>query len=444
MHNLAITLQKAGHVVTGSDDEIYEPAYSRLLRYKLLPAAMGWFPDRIHSGLDLVILGMHARADNEELARAHNLNIPVQSFPEFVYEHSRDKRRVVVAGSHGKTTTTSMILHVLNALNLDFDYLVGAQLEGFETMVKLTQAPLIVLEGDEYLSSAVDKVPKIWHYRPHLTVLTGIAWDHMNVFPTWDDYIAAFTGFLERIPEDGQVWYDGTDEVLQELMLPFQKTLETKQYLPFESRNVAGVIEILLENQWIPLQIFGEHNLKNLKAAYLICRELQVTDEDFAKAIPLFTGASKRLQKLVSRESTTWFQDFAHAPSKVRATTMAVKDLHSDRRLTAVVELHTYSSLNKEFLPQYHQSLAAADLAVVFYSPHTLEMKKMPPLRPDDIKAAFDRQDLIVMHDPQILEEWLMGQDWTNHNLLLMSSGTFNGMNLSGLKERLKSQYKFD
>ena len=434
MHNLAITLQKAGHVVTGSDDEIYEPAHSRLLRYNLLPKAMGWFPDRIHPGLDLVILGMHARANNEELARARNLNIDVQSFPEFVYEHSREKRRVVVAGSHGKTTTTSMILHVLNFINLDFDYLVGAQLEGFETMVKLSGAPFIVLEGDEYLSSAIDRVPKIWHYHPHLTVLTGIAWDHMNVFPTWDQYLEAFTGFLERIPEDGQVWYDGTDNVLQKLILPFQKTLDAKPYLPFESRNVGGIIEVLLANQWIPLQIFGEHNLKNLSAAYLICQELQVSDEAFAEAIPHFTGASKRLQKLVSREGTTWFQDFAHAPSKVKATTSAVKNLHPDRRLTAVVELHTYSSLNKEFLPQYYQSLDAADLAIVFFSPHTLEMKKMPPLQPEDIRFAFDRQDLIVMHDPQILEEWLMTQDWSNHNLLLMSSGTFNGMNLNGLR----------
>ncbi len=427
MHNLALTLQKAGHDVTGSDDEIYDPARSRLSAHGLLPAQMGWDAARLNPSIDLVILGMHARETNPELARAHELEIPVLSFPAFVYAQSKQKQRVVVAGSHGKTTTTSMILHVLRAVERDFDYLVGAQLDGFETMVQLSDAPLIVMEGDEYLSSAEDRVPKIWHYRPQLSIITVLAWDHMNVFPTYRDYLAAFEGFLDRMPDGAQVLYHQEPD-LEALLKPYRARLMCTPYRGFGFQLHGGQGHFLLGGQWHPVQVFGAHNMQNMHAAYGILQRLGVSDDQFARAMATFTGAAKRLQVLHEGPTSICYQDFAHAPSKVRATTSAVKQRYPSRRLTACVELHTYSSFNKQFMVQYAGALDAADQAVVYFSKHTLKMKKMPPITDQDITASFGRQDLMVFTEVEALTAYLQGQRWSDHNLLLMSSGTFGGL----------------
>ncbi|NND07723.1 MAG: peptidoglycan synthetase [Saprospiraceae bacterium] len=430
MHNLAISLQKAGHTVSGSDDEIYDPARTRLEQQGLLPREMGWNEASITDEIELVILGMHARKDNPELSLAVDRGIRVVSFPEFIAEHSADKRRVVVAGSHGKTTTTSIIMHVLKHAHAAFDYLVGAQLEGFDTMVGLTDAPLMIIEGDEYLSSAIDLVPKIWHYRPQLAILTGIAWDHMNVFPTKKDYIAAFAGFLQRMPDGSHVYYADGDQGLKELVLHYEGPYKSTVYRAFEAETTQGSVHIKIDDKPVPLQIFGAHNLANLKGAYQILQELGVSDATFTAAITTFQGAAKRLQTLVKKPGHLTLQDFAHAPSKVRATVAAVRDLYPSRSLTACVELHTYSSLNQDFLPEYKDAMAACDQAIVFYSRHTLAMKKMPPLELTTIKQAFGRQDLIVFDDAKAFENFLREQSWIDHNLLLMSSGTFGGLDL--------------
>jgi len=432
MHNLALSLQKTGHIVTGSDDEIYEPARSRLAKKGVLPADMGWNPDKIVPDLDLVILGMHAKKDNPELIKAMELQIPVHSFPSFVAEQSKDKKRVVVAGSHGKTTTTSMIMHVLRILGYDFDYLVGAQLQGFETMVQLSDAPLIIIEGDEYLSSAIDRTPKIWHYRPHLSIITGVAWDHMNVFPTLDSYHDAFRTFLEKLDDDATVYYYAEDAFLTSLVSEFDE-LNMVGYGPFKFSVKNHVCFLHLADREVELKIFGAHNMSNLNAAYHILQKLGVTDEQFMHAIPSFDGAAKRMQLRKNTSDHSIYQDFAHAPSKVMATVKALKEQYEDRQLTACVELHTYSSLSKEFLPQYLGSLDAADVAAVFYSPHTLEMKGMPPLDQDFIKQAFGRPDLYVFTDAEAFELFIRNEKWKDRNLLLMSSGTFGGLDLQSL-----------
>ncbi len=432
MHNLAICLQKAGHKVTGSDDEIYEPALSRLRKYGLLPDYQGWNPDTLSSHPDLVILGMHAKKDNPELARANELGIRVMSFPEYVGQHAEKQKRVVISGSHGKTTTTSMILHVLKYWKYDFDYLVGAQLKGFETMVHLSSAPLIIIEGDEYLSSCIDRVPKIWHYRPHISILTGIAWDHMNVFPTLESYHDAFRGFLERIPSGGLVYYSSEDDVLGEMISQYPE-LKSSKYDAFTSTIVHGVCRISLGDQEQDLKIFGTHNMFNLRAAYLVLRDLGISDHQFMEAMATFEGAARRLQLRRSTLNHSIYQDFAHAPSKVRATVKALKEQFNERKLTACFELHTYSSLNPAFLPQYYGSLDACDHAIVFYSNHTLMMKGMPSPEVDSIRQAFGRQDLEVITSRQDLTDYLESKSWDSHNLLLMSSGTFEGLNIEAL-----------
>jgi UDP-N-acetylmuramate: L-alanyl-gamma-D-glutamyl-meso-diaminopimelate ligase len=432
MHNLAICLQKAGHNVTGSDDEIYEPARSNLMRYGLLPASMGWHPEALSMDLDLVILGMHAKMDNPELQKARELGLRVVSFPEYIGEHAQNQRRVVVSGSHGKTTTTSMILHVLKYWRYDFDYLVGAQLKGFDTMVSLTSAPQIVIEGDEYLSSCIDRVPKIWHYHPHLAIITGVAWDHMNVFPTLESYRDAFRGFLERLPPGAKVYYAADDPFLQ-AEIPKYEQLTGIAYQSFESEIVDGTSRIILDGKRQDLKIFGNHNMANLRAAYLVLRDLGVSGDQFLEAIATFEGAAKRLQLLKSVDGHAMFQDFAHAPSKVRATVAAVKQQFPGRKLTACIELHTYSSLNQAFLPQYRHSLDDADHAIVFYSEHTIQMKGMPRLDPDTIRQAFGREDIEVISSGGDLKRHLEGMSWHLHNLLLMSSGTFGGMDIGSL-----------
>ncbi len=431
MHNLAITLQKAGHLVSGSDDEIYEPARSRLQQYGLLPDCIGWKDERISDDIDLIVLGMHARKDNPELIKAQSLGIKILSFPAFVAEQSKDKKRVVVAGSHGKTSTTSMIMHVLQHTGIPFDYLVGAQLEGFETMVQISDAPLIIIEGDEYLSSPLDRVPKIWHYRPHLSIITGIAWDHMNVFPTMDSYVDAFGGFLERQAPLSTVYYFENDQWLTKLASKYDGEVKMVPYSRFDHRVEDGRNYLMHEGKEVSTAVFGQHNMENFRAAWHICKDLGISDDHFLEAASTFKGAAKRLQIKRSTESHITWQDFAHAPSKVRATTQAAKSLYPDRLLTACVELHTFSSLNAEFLPQYASALESADEAIVYFDKHTLSMKKMPDLSEEEVRSAFKRDDLQIFNSSEDLLDFLKGKDWQDHNLLMMSSGRFGGLDLA-------------
>lgn len=439
MHNLAIALQQKGFIITGSDDEIYEPSVSRLKKHNLLPAEMGWFPEKITPELQAVILGMHAREDNPELKKAQELGIKVYSYPEYIFEHSVDKQRVVVAGSHGKTTITSMILHVLNFNKRIFNYLVGAQIEGFENMVKLSdEAPLIVIEGDEYFTSPLDRTPKFMHYQPHIVLISGIAWDHFNVFPTWESYVKQFELLADAIPKAGIIIFDETDDMLDVIGQKERADVVSTSYKahPYKIENGSTFLTTA-ENGDIPVLVFGEHNMKNISGAKAVCERLGITDENFYAAIQSFKGASKRMELLGSNDEINIYRDFAHAPSKVEATTAAVKAQFPDRTLVAVAELHTFSSLNKTFLKQYRRKMNAADVAVVYYNPLTVEHKKLEPITENDIREAFKREDLNVFTDNKELLNFLKTQNWHQANLLLMSSGTFGDLNLKNLTDSL-------
>lgn len=436
MHNLALALQLNGNTVSGSDDEIYNPARKRLTKVGILPEKDGWFPEKITSDIDCIILGMHASADNPELLKAQTLGLKIYSFPEYIYEHSAKKMRVVIAGSHGKTTTTSMIMHILKNAGIDFDYLVGAQLDGFNNMVRLSDAPIIIIEGDEYLSSAIDRVPKIWHYKPNIAVITGIAWDHVNVFPTFESYVNAFEIFIKTINSEGILFYADGDSELKKIAK--NVLCNRKSYKSFENvlQNETNYIFDTRKNL-VPISVFGKHNLANMRAAYLVCRRLNIPPKDFFKNIGSFTGAAKRLQILHETPTHIVFSDFAHAPSKVRATVDAVKNRYPERKLVACLELHTYSSLSKDFLPQYKNTLKQADIAVVFFNEHTLEMKKMPPLNSEDMKKFFGNQDLKIFTTIKDLELFLNQLNFKNTNLLMMSSGNFMGLDLKKISQRL-------
>lgn len=431
MHNLALALHQAGHEVTGSDDEIYDPARSRLKARGLLPNLMGWDDSRIHADLDAVVLGMHAKADNPELKKAQDLELKIYSFPEFIYERSKDKRRVVVAGSHGKTTTTSMIMHVLRVMKFDFDYAVGAQLEGFDLMVKLSDAPIIVIEGDEYLSSAVDRRPKFLHYRPDLAIITGIAWDHINVFKTWENYLEQFALFMESMDENAKLIYFDQDQHISKL-LELDDVIATpiayKGYNNHEKDGRDFVIDS--KGDLYPIHIFGDHNLQNMHAAQLVCAELGISEPDFLSSMASFGGAKKRMEVKTKGREAVFYNDFAHAPSKVKATTTAVRKKHKSKRIVACVELHSYSSLNKSFIPQYAATLNEADEAIVFYNEHTLEIKRLPPVSVDEIIVAFKHRNIQVFTDPKKLERHLAYQKWDNSVLLMMSSGIFGGVDM--------------
>ena len=438
MHQLAIALKRKGYQITGSDDEIFEPAKGNLLKEDLLPSVIGWHPERVHSGLDAVILGMHAKGDNPELQRARELELPIYSFPEYIYKESLGKTRVVVGGSHGKTTTTAMIMHVLRTVGKDFDYLVGARLEGFDQSVNITDAPLVVCEGDEYPASAIEKRPKFHFLFPHIAVLTGIAWDHINVFPTFENYLEQFTIFISKIEPGGHLIYNEGDAVLKELVQTNART--DIAYLPYsvpEHRIEGGETILSIEGQEARLNVFGNHNLLNLHAAWLVCGQLGVSASQFVKAISSFKGAAKRLELLAKGEDTIVYRDFAHAPSKVKATIDAVKHQFPEKKLIGVLELHTYSSLNEAFMKEYEGVLNAADEAVVFYSRHALELKRLPELKKEVVAKGFATNGLEVSNDRSELEAWLQGRDYKNSIVLLMSSGNYDGLDIEGLAKRI-------
>lgn len=439
MHNLAIALKLKGNDVTGSDDEIFEPSRGRLERYGLLPIKEGWHPEKLSNEMDAIILGMHAREDNPELAKAKDLNIPIFSYPEFLYEQSKEKTRIVIGGSHGKTTITAMILHVLNQLKISTDYMVGSKLDGFEVMVKLSDAPYIVLEGDEYLSSPIDRRPKFHLYHPHIALLSGVAWDHINVFPTFEIYVEQFSKFIDLIEEGGSLVYSYDDEYLPELAENARVDLNQFPYsIPKYTINPKTYqTEIEFEGKNYPLAVFGKHNLMNLEGARRVCEQIGVKPIDFYKVISSFTGASNRLETIAKTDKTTIFKDFAHSPSKLKATTSAVKEQFADRELFACMELHTFSSLNAAFLEEYKGAMDNADRAIVYFNPHTIAHKRLEPVSEAQVIQAFGREDLEVFTDSKKLVELLKQQDWNNKTLLLMSSGNFDGVDYQELVEFL-------
>ena len=434
MHNLAIALKLKGYDITGSDDEIFEPARGRLKKYDILPDEDGWSEKKITKDIDAIILGMHAKRDNPELARARELGLKIYSYPEYLFEASKDKIRVVIAGSHGKTTITSMILHVLQYAGIQADYMVGAQLDGFEVMVRLTNdAKHLILEGDEYLSSPLDPRPKFHLYQPHIALLSGIAWDHMNVFPTFENYVSQFEQFISLIQPKGSLIYCTTDPVVKRISRKSRKDIILVPYGDLTYRIHNQKTYIISGGLETPILVFGKHNVQNIQGAWKVCRQIGVNDETFLKAISSFSGASKRLQLLQKSPDSAVYKDFAHSPSKLKATIEALKELHPERELIACLELHTYSSLSKAFLPQYRGCMDSADRPIVYFSHHALSLKRLPELTADEVRTAFADNRLAIYNDPAKMKEDLLNIDYHNKNLLLMSSGNFDGLDLEEL-----------
>ena len=439
MHNLAIALGDKGYLVSGSDDEIFEPSKSRLAKKELLPTSLGWDAARIHADLDAVIVGMHARADNPELIRAQELGLKIYSYPEYIFEQTKDKKRIVIGGSHGKTTITSMLLHVFKQNGIACDFMVGAQLAGFDCMVKLTdEAEYVVLEGDEYLSSPIDLRPKFHLYKPHIALISGIAWDHINVFPTFQNYIHQFDVFIDCVEPDGALVYADEDpEVVKLALKPRHRNLQTLGYGSHPNKVENGVTYLETSKGWLPIRVFGHHNLQNLNGAMQICKMVGITDDAFYSAIATFEGASKRLEIVARRNQGIVFKDFAHSPSKLKATSSAVKRQFPQHRIVACMELHTFSSLNSAFLEQYAHSMDEPDVAIVYFNPHTIAHKRLDPISVDDVKRAFQREDLIVLTDASLVEMILMESDWEKTHLLWMTSGNFDGLDIADLAMRL-------
>ncbi len=439
MHNLAIALHRKGFIITGSDDEIYDPARSQLASYGLLPPETGWFPEKINPEIDLVILGMHARPDNPELLKSQELGLKILSFPEFLYEQSRNKKRIVVAGSHGKTTVTSMIIHVFRHAGLKFDYMVGSTLPGFETMVGISyESTVAVFEGDEYPTSALDKNPKFLHYKPDIAILNGIAWDHMNIFKTFDEYTRQFRQLVLSITQGRTLLYFSDDPIVKEIAAEARNDIRKIPYkVHGYFRNKLGVFAATHERV-VPVKFFGEHNMQNLSAAKEACLLSGVSEDTFYDAIKSFEGASGRLQKLRETDRGIVFYDFAHAPSKVKATIKAVSENYPDKKLIACLELHTYSSLSRDFLPQYKNTMVNADEAFVYFNPHTVEMKRLPSLSPEEVVQAFGNGNIRVFTCAEELFNSILKTSRKNNcAYLFMSSGNFSGYDLNAIAKEL-------
>lgn len=437
MHNLAICLKNLDNQVTGSDDMFFDPSKTNLRIHGLLPEKEGWDENKISEDLDLIILGMHAKADNPELLKAQALGLKVHSFPEFIFEASKNKKRVVIAGSHGKTTITSMIMHVLQSMGRSFDYMVGAQLEGFDQMVKISDAPVMIIEGDEYTTSPLDLTPKFLHYKHDLALISGIAWDHYNVYPTLDNYILQFEKFIGLTPANGKVYYAEEDKALCDLIEKTGGADNLIPYGPHPSEIRDQQTYLLHEDGETAIEVFGQHNMQNLQVAKNILNNIDVNDEEFYKHIQTFAGASKRMEKLGENERTTIFKDFAHAPSKLKATSTAVKDQFDNRILVACIELHTFSSLNKNFINQYEGTFDSPDEALVFINPKTVAAKGLEMISEEEVREAFQRRNITLFTDSQTLENHLLSQKWEAKNLLLMSSGDYGGLDLQKIKDSI-------
>jgi UDP-N-acetylmuramate: L-alanyl-gamma-D-glutamyl-meso-diaminopimelate ligase len=440
MHNLAIALSRKGYNVTGSDDEIFEPSKTRLEKQGILPEIIGWNADLIHSELDAVILGMHAREDNPELQKAKELNIPVFSYPEYLYEQSKNKIRVVIGGSHGKTTITSMLLHAINKIGLNVDYMVGAQLEGYDCMVKLSEdAKIMILEGDEYLSSPIDRRPKFHLYKPNIAIISGIAWDHINVFPTFEHYLEQFDVFCQLIEPNGTLVYNLEDLEVLKIGEKFSAKINTVPYKTpdFEPTDTGTTLHY--EGKDYPLSIFGPHNLQNLMGALRLGEAIEIQPNDFLNAMQDFKGAGKRLQKVAEKDNFVMYKDFAHSPSKLMATTNAVKHQYQSRKVIACMELHTFSSLKKEFLPHYLNSMAKADVALVYYNPEVVKHKKLEAITNEQVLEGFGGNVVVTNKTSEVLD-FIYNQDIFNSVLLMMSSGTFDGINYEDLGKELEAK----
>lgn len=431
MSQLALALHKKGYTISGSDDEIFDPSKSNLQAYQLLPEKMGWHPDKINHAIDAVILGMHAKEDNLELLKAQELGLKVYSYPEFIYQNAKDKKRVVIAGSHGKTTITAMVMHVLTALKMNFDYLIGAKLEGLDSQVKITNTnKVMIIEGDEYLSSPIHRQPKIMYYQPHITSISGIAWDHINVFPTEADYVKQFKRYIEELDTNCSLIYYKEDETLNTLVEQSPKKHKAIAYqTPAFSIN-NGQFEIEIDGKKTALNFFGEHNLQNMACAQLLCAQLDVSEADFYQHIQYFKGAARRLQLLKQGNNWAAYNDFAHAPSKVKASVNAVAELWQNRQLTALLELHTYSSLNATFIEGYTKTLHAADEALIYFNAHTLSIKRLPDLSVEAVQKVFNHPNLKVFTKKDELEKHLAQMQFENHNLLVMTSGNLSGLDV--------------
>ena len=442
MHNLAIALSRKGEIVTGSDDEIFEPSRTRLEQQGILPNKLGWDVSKITTDLDAVILGMHARIDNPELLKAKELNIPIYSYPEYLYEQSKDKIRVVIGGSHGKTTITSMLLHAINKLGINVDYMVGAQLEGYDCMVKLSEdAKIMILEGDEYLSSPIDRRPKFHLYQPTIAIISGIAWDHINVFPTFENYVEQFDVFCSLIDSKGLLIYNSEDEEVNKLGKKYGTTIKTTPYCTPEFKPKDNGTILSYEGNTYDLKIFGPHNLQNLIGAMRLGEAIGINSSDFLNAMSDFTGAGKRLQKVIEKADFVLYKDFAHSPSKLKATTNAIKHQYPTRKVVACMELHTFSSLKKEFLPHYNNAMEKADIAIVYYSPEVVEHKKLEPITKELVFDGFGG-NIQVMNETSEVLDFIRTQKWDNSVLLMMSSGNFDGIDYDALGEELVQNLK--
>lgn len=437
MHNLAIALKLKGFNVSGSDDEIFEPAKSRLEKHSLLPNEIGWNPDKIDNTIEAVILGMHAKSDNPELLKAKELGLKIYSYPEYLYEASKDKTRIVVGGSHGKTTITAMILHVMQNLGIATDYMVGAKLEGFDVMVKMSDAPYMVLEGDEYLSSPMDLRPKFHLYKPDIAIINGIAWDHINVFPTFEIYVEQFKIFADKITENGSLVYFQDDENICNIAKQARNDVKKLPYREITHRIENNRTIVICEGKEYPLQIFGKHNLINLNAAMTALEQIGVKKSDFLSAIQSFKGASKRLEIVKESKTQAFYTDFAHSPSKLKATVEAMKNQYSERKLTACMELHTFSSLTKEFLIQYKGTMQEVDSAAIYFNSHALELKRLPNLDKDMILDSFDKKGLKVFTTTQEVLQFIRENSQNGENILMMSSSNFGGLDLKELANEI-------
>lgn len=439
MHNMAIALQQKGFEVTGSDDEIFEPSKSRLAARGLLPAVEGWSEENIHAQLDAVIVGMHARGDNPELIKAKELGLRIFSYPEYIFEQSKEKIRIVIGGSHGKTSTTAMILHVMKVCGMEYDYLVGAQLEGFDCMVKFSEeARYIVIEGDEYPSSPIDRRPKFHLYQPHIAVITGIAWDHINVFPTFENYVQQFSVFIDKVEIGGTLIYCDNDAVLQQLVTSHSSPVRRISYTTHPHDISQGVTRLNTSSGKVPISIFGDHNLQNLSAALEVCKTIGIDESSFYSAIASFKGAARRLELVNHTIDHAVYKDFAHSPSKLKATTEALQKQYPGRKLIACMELHTFSSLNANFLKEYFGSMTLADEAYVYFNPHTIEHKKLAPITAAQVAEAFGGDNLRIYTNSSELRETLVRQSWDNTNLLLMTSGNFDGIDFLKLAKEIE------
>lgn len=438
MHNLAIALSQLGHQVSGSDDDIQDPSKSKLSKYNLLPPALGWFPDKIDNTINAVILGMHAKHDNPELTKAQSLGLPILSFPEFIYNQAVNKQRIVICGSHGKTTITALLIHVLSFFNRKFDYVIGAQQEGMENTVHLTNAPIILIEGDEYLSSPLDPTAKFLKYHHHMAIISGIAWDHANVFPTRAEYEKQFELLADASPKCGTLIYNSEDKLVEKIAKKERVDVQAIGYGTHDHVIENGVVYLIGPNkERTPIQLFGKHNLQNISAAKELLKKIGITNDQFYEALPSFKGADGRLQKMYANDSSTVYKDFAHAPSKVKATTEAIKSIFPKRHLIGCLELHTYSSLNKAFLPEYNDTLKACDTALVYFNPEKVKQKGLGELDASQIQSAFGHKNLTVFADTDSLVDHLKSLPMANSNLAMMSSGNFNGLDISQLTATL-------